>query len=302
MVEPIWRVDNDPRWGGSTVSSGFTHSQPPKGSQSLFDGLAPYEGTIGSGINDTGVDSYSTQLPLGQNQTSPIGVANEGVGFYPDINGPIPDQRPGIYPVEYERLFSAVLGSPLTENHDQIHDMGDLPDMPQLDDECPGFGATVQQEYSGTPGIPFNYGVSSEEFAERMVPFSIFRDSLGAIAQPQLGNGSLYSSQDIWALHISISRDDAGDSIPPTPFRFSDGYPVETLPRCESPRMIVASNPKLRHRTRSTPVPTQVANKAKDQEKDRQGPMIQTLDSNMDPTEPRKRRCFSKSEKEQINR
>lgn len=96
------------------------------------------------------------------------------------------------------------------------------------------------------------------------------------------------------------ARDDVGDSIPPTPFGFGDGYPVGTFPRCE-PARLIASNPKLPHRTPSSPVPTQVANKARDQEKDCQGPMIQTLDINMDPTEPRRRRCFSKSEKEEIN-
>lgn len=207
MVKPISRVDNDPRRGGSTVSSGFAHSQPPKGSRSLFYGLGLNEGTIRSGLNDTGVDSYSTQLPMGQTQTSLIGVANEGVGFYPGFNGLIPDQRPGIYPVvdpkEYETFISAVLSLPSTENYDQIHDMGDLPDVPQLDDEYPGFGATVQQEYNGTPGIPFSYAVNNEEFVESMVPFSFLRDSLGAIAQPQPGNGSLYSDQDLWALPIS---------------------------------------------------------------------------------------------------
>ena len=96
-------------------------------------------------------------------------------------------------------------------------------------------------------------------------------------------------------------RDDVGDSIPPTPFGFGDGYPVETLPKCAPPRLL-ASHPKFPNRTRSSPVSTQVANKARDREKDRQGPLIQTLDINMDPTEPRRRRCFSQSEKEQINR
>ena len=206
MVKPIWGVDNDPRMGGSTVSSGFALSQLPKGSQSLIYGLDLSGGNIRSGMNDVGVDSYSTQLPMGEYQTCPIGFANEGVGFYPGFNGLIQDQRSGTYPVnhpvEHERLCSAVLSLPLTENHDQIHDIGDLPDVPQLDDEYPEIGATVQQKHNGTPGIPFNYGVSNDEFAESMVSFSTFRDSLGAIAQPQPGNGNLYSDQDLWALPI----------------------------------------------------------------------------------------------------
>lgn len=204
MVKPIQRVDNDPRWGGDTVNSGFAHSQPPKRSHSLFYGLNPYEDTIRPGMNDAGVDSYSTQLPMGENQTSLFGVANEGVDFYPGFNGLIPDQRPRKYPViDPEEYASWSL--PLTENYDQIHDMGDLPDVPQLDDEYSRFGATVQQKYNGTPGITFNYGVSNEEFAQSMVPFSTFPDSLGAIAQPQPGNGNIYSDQDIWALSMPIS-------------------------------------------------------------------------------------------------
>lgn len=92
----------------------------------------------------------------------------------------------------------------------------------------------------------------------------------------------------------------AGTGIPTTPYYVGDGYPVETLPRCEPPSLIV-STPNCSGRKRLSPVPTQVDKPARDLEKDCKGPMIQTLTLQMDPTEPRKRRCFSKSEKERIN-
>lgn len=96
-----------------------------------------------------------------------------------------------------------------------------------------------------------------------------------------------------------VVTDDTGIIIPPTPDGLSDGYPSGTLPSYETSSLI-PSNPKLPGRTWPSPVPTQVAKTTKGQKKDCQRLMTQTLDLHMDPTEPRKRRCFSKIEKEHM--
>lgn len=80
----------------------------------------------------------------------------------------------------------------------------------------------------------------------------------------------------------------------------SDGHPFKTLPVGEPP-VVVVSSPNLPDRTPPSPVPTRVARRAADQDRSFHGPMIQTLDLHMVPTKPRKRRRFSKAEKERTN-
>lgn len=97
-----------------------------------------------------------------------------------------------------------------------------------------------------------------------------------------------------------VARGDFGTGIPPTLYGFGDVSPVEAWHRCEPPSLM-ASNPGLPDRTRVSQAPTRAAKTARDQKKECLGPMIRTLNLDMEDAEPRKRRCFSKSEKERIN-
>ncbi|MCJ1469101.1 hypothetical protein MMC07_007734 [Pseudocyphellaria aurata] len=302
MVNTIHRVGNDRRMEWTTVNSSFGHWQPPKEPQSLPYSFGPYEDDIGPNLQNEYARSYITQLPVNHIQTPFNGVSHEGIDFFAGSNGLTPVQQPGTCPVvcpeNYDGSSNAFWNLPQLESLDQTHDTGSQPDVPYLEDGNPDIGATAQQERDDAHRTTSPL-MSDEEFAQSMAAYlaalNDSRPSLGTIAQPQPGNGEPYVNQDLRALPISCC--DPLTFVRPVA---SVEHRFGILPGLEPPNLI-ASSPNLPHRTPPSPVPTWVARRPADQDRICHGPMIQTLDLHMNPTKPRKRRCFSESEKKQIN-
>lgn len=201
---PIHRIGNDPRREWSTVNSSSGDSPPPKGPKSLPYVLDSYGGAIESGIHNICAEAHITRLPMDEIPSSVDGVINKEFDFFPGFNDPMQIQWLGtsriIDPGEYRRSTSPDWALQLTENHYQIHDTGNQPNVPHLEDGCPEFGATAQQGSNGTLGTPFPSRISNEDFAQNMVSFSSSCHSLGDTAQPQPGNGEPCSDLEPWAL------------------------------------------------------------------------------------------------------
>lgn len=191
MVIPIQRVGNDPRREWSAVNSSFAQSQPPKGPQSHSYGLSPYGSAIESDMRKIFADAYFTQDPRNEIQNFLHEVINKDVKSFPSSDGLMPVQGPEIFPLigpgEYDRFLSA------DWSNYQIHDTECQQDVPLLDDELSGFGATAHQD--------FRLSLSGD-FAQNMEPPTYTRASFDAFAQPQPGDLEPYSDQenDTWAL------------------------------------------------------------------------------------------------------